>query len=76
MQCTGHISKKHDGHFLFDFVTKIIEVFMDDFIIRGDSFHECLHHLTLVLGRCIETNLVLNFEKFHFMVEHLSLIHI
>ena len=54
----------------FDFITKIIEVFMDDFNIHGDSFDECLHHLTLVLRRCIETNLVSNFEKCHFMVKH------
>ena len=43
---------------------------MDDFTLHGDSFDECLHHLTLVLRRWIETNLVLNFEKCHFMVEH------
>ena len=39
---------------------------MGDFTIHADSFVECLHHLTLVLRRCIETNLVLNFEvSFH-----------
>jgi len=43
---------------------------MDHFIIHGDSFDGCLHHLTLLLRRCIETNLVLNFEKCHFMVEY------
>jgi len=43
---------------------------MDDFIICGDSFDECLYHLTLVLNRCIDINLVLSFEKCHFMVEH------
>jgi len=43
---------------------------MDDFTVHGDSFDECLHHLTLVLRRCIETNLVLNFKKCHFMVKH------
>jgi len=43
---------------------------MDDFTAYGDLFDECLHHLTLVLRRCIKTNLVLNFEKCHFMVEH------
>ena len=53
-----------------DFINKIMEVFMDDFTINGDSFDVCLHHLTLVLKHCIETNLVLNFEKCHFMVEH------
>jgi len=53
-----------------DFITKMMEVFIDDFTVHGDSFDECLHHLTLVLRRCIDINLVLNFEKFHFMVEH------
>jgi len=43
---------------------------MGDFNVHGDSFDECLHHLTLVLRRCIETTLVLNFEKCHLMVEH------
>jgi len=43
---------------------------MDDFTVHADSFDECLHHLTLVLRHCIETNLVLNFENCHSMVEH------
>ena len=43
-----------------DMVEKFIEVFMDDFSVFGDSFNTCLHHLTLVLKRCQETNLVLN----------------
>ena len=55
---------------LCDFITKITEVFMDDFTVHGDSFDECFHHLMLVLKRCIETNLVLSFEKCHFMGEH------
>ena len=42
---------------------------MDYFTIHGNSFDNCLHNLTLVLKRCIETNLVLNSEKCHFMVE-------
>jgi hypothetical protein len=42
---------------------------MDDFSIFGSSFQECLHHLTLVLVRCKEKNLVLNWEKCHFMVK-------
>ncbi|XP_022891808.1 uncharacterized protein LOC111406653 [Olea europaea var. sylvestris] len=33
------------------------------------SFDECLEHLNLVLQRCKETNLVLNWEKCHFMVQ-------
>ena len=52
-----------------DMVEKIIEVFMDDFSVFGDSFDLCLHHLSLVLKRCVETNLVLNWEKCHFMVQ-------
>ena len=52
-----------------DYIEHIIEVFMDDFTVSGDSFDNCLHNLTLVLQRCIETNLVLNSEKCHFMVE-------
>ena len=52
-----------------DYIEHIIEVFMDDFTVYGDLFDNCLHKLTLVLQRCIETNLVLNSEKCHFMVE-------
>ena len=29
---------------------------MDDFSIFGDLFDQCLHHLTLVLQRCIEVD--------------------
>ncbi|KAM2340085.1 hypothetical protein PS2_018986 [Malus domestica] len=52
-----------------DYVEKIIEVFMDDFSVFGDSFDGCLHNLSLILKRCVETNLVLNSEKCHFMVK-------
>ncbi|CAN6679400.1 unnamed protein product [Malus baccata var. baccata] len=54
---------------LSDYVEKIIEVFMDDFSVFGDSFDGCLHNLSLILKRCVETNLVLNWEKCHFMVK-------
>ncbi|CAN6679399.1 unnamed protein product [Malus baccata var. baccata] len=52
-----------------DYVEKIIEIFMDDFSVFGDSFDKCLDNLTLILKRCVETNLVLNWEKCHFMVK-------
>ena len=52
-----------------DYIGNIIEVFMDDFSVYGGSFDDCLEHLTLVLKRCIEANLILNWEKCHFMVE-------
>ena len=45
-----------------------MEVFMDDFSVYGSSFDDCLVNLTKVLQRCEETNLVLNWEKCHFMV--------
>ncbi|CAN6704220.1 unnamed protein product [Malus baccata var. baccata] len=52
-----------------DHVEKIIEVFMDDFSVFGDSFDSCLHNLSVILKRCVETNLVLNWEKCHFIVK-------
>ncbi|CAA0838473.1 Uncharacterized mitochondrial protein AtMg00860, partial [Striga hermonthica] len=51
-----------------EYVGNIIEVFMDDFSVYGDSFEVCLENLSLILKRCAETNLVLNWEKCHFMV--------
>jgi len=42
---------------------------MDDFSVFGSSFDSCLSNLTLVLKRCQETNLVLNWEKCQFMVK-------
>jgi len=42
---------------------------MDDFTVYGSSFDACLDSLDKVLNRCIQSNLVLNFEKCHFMVE-------
>ena len=41
---------------------------MDDITVYGESFDECLICLETVLHRCIEKNLVLNWEKYHFMV--------
>jgi len=52
-----------------DMVGRFLEVFMDDFPVFGSTFEECLHHLSLVLVRCKEKNLVLNWEKCHFMVK-------
>ncbi|XP_062100485.1 uncharacterized protein LOC133806392 [Humulus lupulus] len=53
--------------FLDGYLENIIEVCMDDFSVYGDSFDKCLHNLTLDLKRCIETNLLLNWEKCHFI---------
>ncbi|XP_070003098.1 uncharacterized protein [Nicotiana sylvestris] len=48
-----------------DMIEDIMEVFMDDFSVVGNSFDECLRNLTRVLKWC----LVLNWEKCHFMVQ-------
>ncbi|PWA87837.1 reverse transcriptase domain-containing protein [Artemisia annua] len=52
-----------------DMIEKTMEVFMDDFSVYGDSFTSCLSHLEKMLKRCEDTNLVLNWEKCHFMVK-------
>ncbi|KAI3755926.1 hypothetical protein L1987_55736 [Smallanthus sonchifolius] len=52
-----------------DMVGESLEIFMDDFSIFGHSFEICLDELEKVLKRCIETNLVLSWEKSHFMVQ-------
>ena len=51
-----------------DLVEKCIEVFMDDFSVFGNLFDPCLENLEVVLKRCVETNLILNWEKCHLMV--------
>ncbi|RDY13832.1 Retrovirus-related Pol polyprotein, partial [Mucuna pruriens] len=51
-----------------DLLQDCMEVFMDDFTVYAESFDACLNNLSKVLKRCIDTNLVLNFEKCHFMV--------
>uniref|UniRef100_A0A2N9J3X5 Reverse transcriptase domain-containing protein n=1 Tax=Fagus sylvatica TaxID=28930 RepID=A0A2N9J3X5_FAGSY len=51
-----------------DMVGEFMEVFMDDLSVFGDSFDGCLENLGKVLARCEEKNLVLNWEKCHFMV--------
>ena len=52
-----------------DMVEKTIEIFMDDLSVLGNSFDNYLEILRSVLIRCEETNLVLNWEKCHFMVQ-------
>nr|GEY17957.1 reverse transcriptase domain-containing protein [Tanacetum cinerariifolium] len=52
-----------------DMIEKMMEVFMDDFLVFGNSFQTCLSHLEKMLKRCEDTNLCLNWEKSHFMVK-------
>ncbi|RVW57934.1 hypothetical protein CK203_112434 [Vitis vinifera] len=51
-----------DGYFSIfsDMVERIMEVFIDDIIVYGSAFDECLVNLEAVLNRCIEKDLVLN----------------
>ena len=51
-----------------DMIKEFMEVFMDDFTVYGSDFTSCLKNLCKVLGRCDDKNIVLNWEKCHFMV--------
>ncbi|GJU48756.1 reverse transcriptase domain-containing protein [Tanacetum coccineum] len=53
----------------YDMIKETMEVFMDDFSVFGDSFSSCLTHLDKMLKWCEDTNLILNWEKCHFMVK-------
>ncbi|XP_076952082.1 uncharacterized protein LOC143625695 [Bidens hawaiensis] len=46
----------------------MIETSMEDFSVYANSFNQCLANLEKMLKRCIETKLMLNWEKCHFMV--------
>ncbi|XP_052295850.1 uncharacterized protein LOC127901862 [Citrus sinensis] len=48
---------------------RTLEVFMDDFSVFGETYNDCLHNLEEVLKGCEMTNLVLNWEKCHFIVQ-------
>jgi hypothetical protein len=52
-----------------ELIEEIVEVFMDDFYVYGKMFMDCLANLEKVLTRCAEVDLVLNWEKCHFMVK-------
>ncbi|GKB13148.1 retrovirus-related pol polyprotein from transposon 17.6 [Tanacetum coccineum] len=53
----------------YELIEDSMEVFIDDFSVFGSSFDHCLKNLEKMLKRCKETNLVLNWEKCHFMVK-------
>jgi len=52
-----------------DMVEQIIDVFMDEFSIFRSSNDDCFAKLALVLERCEEINLVVNWKKCHLMVK-------
>lgn len=51
-----------------EFLEEFAEIFMNDFLVFGNLFEACLANFEKVLKRCEDTNLVLNWEKCHFMV--------
>ncbi|KAD4585742.1 hypothetical protein E3N88_23343 [Mikania micrantha] len=51
-----------------DMIESSMEVFMDGFSVYGLSFDQCLVNLERMLKRCVQTKLMLNWEKCHFMV--------
>nr|GEX28372.1 reverse transcriptase domain-containing protein [Tanacetum cinerariifolium] len=74
----------HKDHFLLPLMDQMLErltgneyycfldgfsVFMDDFLVFGNSFGTCLSQLKKMLQCCEDTNLYLNCEKSHFMVK-------
>lgn len=67
MQCSYHISKRRIRH-LFYLIHNYVEVYMDDFIVYGNSFEEALENLEKVLIWCQETNLDLSNEKWHMLL--------
>ncbi|KAI3698001.1 hypothetical protein L6452_31110 [Arctium lappa] len=52
-----------------DMIEDTMEVFMDDFSVTGTSFENCLKNLEKSLQRCEAHDLILNWEKCHFMVQ-------
>jgi hypothetical protein len=51
-----------------DLIEKVMKVFMDDFSIYGKTINVCLANLDKALKLCQMADLVLNWEKCHFMV--------
>lgn len=51
-------------------VKRFFEVFIDEFSIFSDIFSKCLYHLKLVIVRCKEKNLIINWKKYHFIIKH------
>ncbi|XP_038882381.1 uncharacterized mitochondrial protein AtMg00860-like [Benincasa hispida] len=51
-----------------EFLEQSVELFMDDFCVFRNTYEVCLRNLEKVFKKCEETNLVLKWEKCHFMV--------
>lgn len=62
------IFQRADLAIFVDLIHECVEVYMDDFIVYGDTFDDCLNNIEKVLKRCIETNLSLYNEKCFMML--------
>jgi hypothetical protein len=51
------------------FIKEIVKVVMDYFSVYEKTFMDCLANLDKVLTSCAEVDLMLNWEKYHFMVK-------
>lgn len=58
----------YDDHLFSNLLETSVELFMNDFVPEK-FIVDCLRNPKAVLSRCEETNLALNGEKFHFVVE-------
>jgi hypothetical protein len=68
--CNAPASFQHCMMAVFsEFIEEIVEVFMDDFSVYEKTFMDCLANLEKVLTWCAEVDLVLKWEKCHFMVK-------
>ncbi|GKE69357.1 reverse transcriptase domain-containing protein [Tanacetum coccineum] len=52
-----------------EMIEESVGVFMDDFSVFGNSFDDGLNNIDKMIQRCKDANLVLNWEKCHFMVK-------
>ncbi|GJZ90259.1 RNA-directed DNA polymerase [Tanacetum coccineum] len=52
-----------------ELIVDSMEVFMDDFFVFESSFDHCLKNIEKMLNKFEELNLMLNWEKCHFMVK-------
>ena len=48
---------------LSDFVEEAMKIFMDDFLVYGSNFEKCLENLEIILQRCQDKNLALNWKN-------------
>ena len=68
--CNGPATFQKCMMAIFDvLVDNIMEIFMDNFSVFGYSFVIFIHNLARILKRYEKINLILNWEKYHFLVQ-------